>query len=346
MSFGRLGRWLPVVLLLTLFVRSLAAQTAVPAAPDVAAQPAPPPSAPTDEEAKHKQEAKDRFLRGIQLAKDSNWDAALAEFNASIEALPNRNAMANAAICLRQLKRYSEAYAMYTDLLQRFGTAISPDEKAAADSALSELRGYIGEIDVDSKPSGATVAIDGQPHGTTPLPSTVVVNAGTHSVRVSKDGFNTFESQVLVAGKQRRAVSSTLKPLSRSGTLLVQDQDGRALSVLIDGAAVGKTPWQGVLGLGQHSVALRGEGDLGTAPSSATVRAPRGVARRGTAYRTTTVERQRLSRRRRDRQWRLARSSQEQRAHHRGRGRRSRAVPQGHGDGSRPATGTARIPRA
>ena len=211
-------------------------------------------------------------MRGIQLAKDSNWDAALAEFNASIEALPNRNAMANAAICLRQLKRYSEAYAMYADLLQRFGATISPDEKAAADSALGELRSDIGEIDVDSTPTGATVVIDGQPHGATPLPSAVVVNAGTHSVRVSKDGFNMFESQVLVAGKQRRAVSATLKPLSRSGTLLVQEQDGRALSVLIDGAAVGKTPWQGALGLGQHSVALRGEGDLGTAPSSATVR--------------------------------------------------------------------------
>jgi hypothetical protein len=42
--------------------------------------------------------------------------------------------------------------------------------------------------------------------------------------------------------------------------------------VLIDGAVVGKTPWQGSLGVGVHGVALRGAGDLGSPPGAATIK--------------------------------------------------------------------------
>ncbi|HEY2410175.1 MAG TPA: PEGA domain-containing protein [Polyangiaceae bacterium] len=253
-----------------------AAEPTTSAGAPAAAAPAPTsdgvaaPAAPDD--AQQRQDAKDHFLRGIQLAKETSWDAALAEFMASRDLHPTRAALSNAAVCLRNLKRYAEAYAMYNEFLQKFGESAPPDEKAAAQTALGELRAYLGEVDVESTLTGATVVVDGQPQGVTPLPAPIQVNAGTHSVRVSKDGFETFEAQIVVAGKQRKSVSATLRALSRSGNLSVSDAEGRKLSVLIDGAAVGETPWQGALGPGQHSVALRGEGGLGTAPSAATVK--------------------------------------------------------------------------
>ena len=129
-----------------------------------------------------------------------------------------------------------------------------------------------GEIDVESDQKGSIVVIDGQQRGLTPLPAPIVVNAGTHSVRVASEGFESFEAQLPVAGKQRKTVQAKLRRLAKSGTLVVKEAQSQSLDVVIDGAVVGKTPWQGVLAVGMHGVALRGEGDIGSLPGAATVK--------------------------------------------------------------------------
>jgi hypothetical protein len=220
-----------------------------------------------------KEEAKQRFLRGLGLAKEGAWDAALAEFTASIETYPTRAALSNAAISLKQLKRYAEAHAAYADLLAKFSAELTPDGRASVESDMNELRALLGEIEVDSQPSGATVVIDGQQRGLTPLATPMLVDAGTHSVRVAKDGFASFETQLTVASRQKKRVSAVLRPLDRSGHIVIEEAGGAKLDVTIDGAVVGKTPYEGTLAPGTHAVTLRGEANFGTPPSSAAVRA-------------------------------------------------------------------------
>jgi hypothetical protein len=260
-------------LLLVTFSHSTFAQGEPPAPPPpAAAPPAAAPPAVSPEVEKRKEEAKARFLKGLELVQNESWDAALAEFLASRELYPTKVALKNAAVSLRQLKRNAEALEMYRELLREFGSSVTPDEKKTIDDAILQLQSSVGEIQVESSEPESTVVIDGQQSGTTPLKGPIVVNAGTHSVRVSKEGYETFETQVLVAGGQRKSVQAKLKALSRVGTLVVREADGRALEVVVDGAVVGKTPqWQGQLAVGVHTVYLRGENDLGTPPSSATV---------------------------------------------------------------------------
>jgi hypothetical protein len=221
---------------------------------------------------RRKEEAKQRFQRGIELVQNENWDAALAEFLASRELFPTRVALKNAALSLRQLKRYVEALAMYNELLTQFGASIPPEERKTIDEAIAQLKTTVGEIVVESDQAGSTVVIDGQQQGTTPL-APVAVNAGTHSVRVAKEGYETFETQVLVAGGRRQSVSARLKALSSIGRLIVQESGAKSLDVVVDGAVVGKTPrYEGVVAVGPHTVFLRGEGNMGTAPSQANVK--------------------------------------------------------------------------
>jgi hypothetical protein len=237
-----------------------------PTAPAASADPA------ADEAAKKKQEAKERFLRGLKLAKEGAWDAALAEFTASRELYPTRVALLNAALSLRQLKRHAEAYATYTELIAKFSGELGPEEKTSAEAARGELRQLVGELDVTSQPPGAMVVVDGVQRGLTPLSEPLLIDAGTHSVRVVKDGFAAHEEQLSVAGRQKKAVTARLKALLRSGTLVIEEADGAALDVLLDGAVVGTTPFSGFVAPGAHSVALRGQGDRGTPPSSALVK--------------------------------------------------------------------------
>jgi hypothetical protein len=99
------------------------------------------------------------------------------------------------------------------------------------------------------------------------------VNAGTHTVRISKEGYEAFEASVLVAGGQRETVTGKLKALSTIGRLVVREAGGKALDVVVDGAVVGKTPrYEGVLSVGPHTVLLKGDGNWGTAPAQAMVK--------------------------------------------------------------------------
>ncbi|HEX6766478.1 MAG TPA: PEGA domain-containing protein [Polyangiaceae bacterium] len=237
---------------------------------DTPAAEASPTPAPSDAK---KEEAKARFLRGLSLAKEGAWDAALAEFTASIEIYPTRAALSNAAISLKQLKRYAEAHAAYAELLTKFSDELAADARASVESDMSELRALLGVLEIESQPSGATVVIDGQQRGLTPLAAPILVDAGTHSIRVAKDGFVSYETQLTVASRQNRKISAALRPLDRSGHIVIEEASGAKLDVTIDGAVVGKTPYEGSLAPGTHAVSLRGEGNFGTPPSSAAVRA-------------------------------------------------------------------------
>ena len=66
-------------------------------------------------------------------------------------------------------------------------------------------------------------------------------------------------------------VKLELAALTAGGRLNVMEQAGRALDVVVDNATVGKTPWEGILPPGEHTVLLRGPGNLGTPPVRPTI---------------------------------------------------------------------------
>ncbi|MCC6215850.1 MAG: PEGA domain-containing protein [Polyangiaceae bacterium] len=272
MRFSRVAWRLIVLAAVALALASSRGTFAQPAggAPAGAASAAPADPAAGELE-RRKEEAKQRFLRGTELAANEEWDAALAEFLASRELFPTRVALKNAALMLRQLKRYAESMEMYRELLARFGEGLDAAERKVVDDAVVQLQTFVGELAVESDQRDATVVVDGQDRGTTPLAAPLAVNAGTHSVRVLKEGFIGHEEQVLVAGGQKKVVRAKLRPLARSGRLVVKEATGKALEVVVDGAVVGKTPWTGTLSVGTHTVFLTGPNDEGTPPSAATV---------------------------------------------------------------------------
>jgi hypothetical protein len=68
--------------------------------------------------------------------------------------------------------------------------------------------GYTGSLGVASLPPGATVYVDGKEVGTTPL-RVPAIDAGSHIVRIERDGYNHWTSAVrIVAGKQMRVTAS------------------------------------------------------------------------------------------------------------------------------------------
>lgn len=216
-----------------------------------------------------KTEARERFFRGLQLAENDDWESALREFEQSLDLYPTRVAVKNAAVTLQQLRRFVDARAMYQRLLSVYGTELSPDEQKTVERSLSELDKRVTNVVIRSTPAGAKVVIDGRSLGQTPV--TVAVDAGNHWLRLFKEGYAAFEAPLDLAGGQSKNVDASLNQLTRSGRLRIAEAGGVALDVLIDGVPVGKTPWEGSVEAGTRSVILKGSGQLGTPPSTATV---------------------------------------------------------------------------
>ncbi|MGK3968003.1 kelch repeat-containing protein [Sorangium sp. So ce118] len=245
---------------------------ATPAPPDASPDAAPPDAAEPPPAENPVAEARAHFERGLDLYRQGAWEAALAEFLASRQVYPTWSATSSAALCLQQLRRYDEALALFETLLSDFSQKLPPDTRSAAQQAVVRLRGLVGTVDIAGAEIGASVMVDGHRRGDYPMPAPLRVAAGSHAIRVYKEGFEPFETRVDVAGGQVVRILSRLQKLVESGRLRVTEQQSKVLDVLVDGYTVGKTPWEGALPPGQHSVVLRGPGDLGTMPASVIVR--------------------------------------------------------------------------
>ena len=246
-----------------------------PAAP---AAPAPAPAAPKgDDEEKaapdpqKRAEAEASFKRGLDLLGQDAWQAALAEFLRSRDLFPTRTATNNAAFCLRKLNRFDEALDMYEALLREYPD-VSQDKKEAAQKEVTELRGLVGTIDIVGAEPGSSIVVDGRPRPDYPLIDPLRVSAGTHSVRLFKEGFRPFETRIDVAGGQTVRITAKMAALAASGRLRVAESSGKSMDVVIGGAVVGVTPWEGSLAVGDQVVWLAGDADLGTQPARVPVK--------------------------------------------------------------------------
>ncbi|MEM1031737.1 MAG: kelch repeat-containing protein [Myxococcota bacterium] len=228
------------------------------------------PRGTVDEEAKA--EARRRFRKGLALIRERSWAAALAEFLASRRLFPTRVATFNAAAAYRELGRYAEALETYEDLMRTYPDMADADLTEVR-KAVTELRGRVGRIEIDRAEPGAQIVVDGTVRGVYPPPGDLRVSAGSHIVRLVKEGFEPFEARVDLAGGERTRVEAVMTALTESGQLKVVETTGAGeVEVLVDDVVVGTAPWAGRLSVGQHSVRLRGKGDLGTAPVAAPVR--------------------------------------------------------------------------
>jgi hypothetical protein len=72
----------------------------------------------------------------------------------------------------------------------------------------STLGRFSGALEVESRPAGARVFLDGKLLGTTPL-TVPNVAAGSHAIRLERDGYSRWTASIrIVAGERNRVTAS------------------------------------------------------------------------------------------------------------------------------------------
>jgi len=232
-----------VALALVLLGRAAGAQPS-PSAPGVAAK------------AEVEAEARAHFQRGNKFFGDKAWLEALSEYQQSLALMKNRATMANIAKCRRQLGQYDEALDAYEALRREF-PKLSAKMEAEVAPAMAELEGLVGTLVVTGDaPAGASLFIDDRSRGRLPLAAPLRLRKGQHGVRVEKEGFAPIVATFKLEPGKENVIP--LEAKSREGRLRVSEKHNWVLEVEVDGQVVGKTPWEGLVGIGDHRVRLRG----------------------------------------------------------------------------------------
>jgi hypothetical protein len=208
-----------------------------------------------------RQEARERFDRGLRLFNQDNNEGALAEFARAYELVPHPQVLLNIGLVQAAMHHPLEAVAAFDAVLANPAARGTPEARAAA-AHRSEQSALIGEVVVSVDQPGARIELDNLAAGTSPLSATLRVSSGEHIVGVIAPGQYPERQRVVVAGQARVEVHFVLRPLESSFAHLAVRSNTAAADVLIDGAVVGRTPLFASLALapGSHAIELRRAG--------------------------------------------------------------------------------------
>lgn len=227
--------------------------------PTVAEAPAEPAEATGLAEDSAVEEARAHFEQGLRLVRREHWAAALSEFETSLQAHPSWSSLYNRALCLRNLHRYAEAIASLEELLETFGAELEVARRRDAETLLGDLRGLVTPVVIRVSAEGATLYVDDDEVGTSPLPGPLLLPSGPHQLEARLPGFLSERRRFVVVSGREQVVELHLSERPRLGSVRVfANVDGA--TVLLDGDEVGATPFRSAVQAGRHVIEVRSEG--------------------------------------------------------------------------------------
>ncbi len=232
-------------------------------------------------------QAREAFLKGIELVRKTQWAEALAAFERSSKLRPHAVTTYNIGTCERALGRYTRARAV---LRRALAENDASGRTLLSDSLVTDINGLLAQIDgllatahVTLEPPGASIAVDGRPLDVAtpagesvpllvaglraPAPSeappaasfTLVLDPGAHVLTLSRKGY------------ADAIVNRTLAPGSTTKLALLLDKlpatlhvacDQAGAAVAVNGVDVGVAPVDVSRPAGRYRVVVKKPGHV------------------------------------------------------------------------------------
>ncbi|WP_434047263.1 MULTISPECIES: PEGA domain-containing protein [Sorangium] len=228
-----------------------------PAAPAASAQPAPAAAEKPLSESLTGM-ARAEHGAGTALFKDGDHAGALARFERAYELSRDHRLLWNVALCQKNLRRYAKMLATLRRMEIDAGAALSARDKQDIADLIQAAGAYVSHLEITASEPGATVFVDDEPVGTTPLAAPVPIDIGERRIRVSKPGFVDFVRQEKVVGGGSIALVARLDRALHRGRLAIAAGDDDLIA--LDGKVVGKGRWEGSVPSGTHALRVTAPG--------------------------------------------------------------------------------------
>jgi hypothetical protein len=197
-------------------------------------------------------DAREAYKAGNALVDAHDFAGAYAKYRQAYDASHDPRLLFDMAICERDLHRYARMQALLLRYVREAGDALQKEDRADIDAALLAIHPLVGTVKLVVSEVGADVAVDGEGIGVTPLDGPFTVDAGTHSLRIKKPGFETVEQKIEVSGGNEATVAITFVALVPAARLVVSSDS--AATVQVDGKATVRGRFDGRVTPGLHSV--------------------------------------------------------------------------------------------
>lgn len=204
--------------------------------------------------------AKDANASARILFNNGDFAGAATKYGQAYDLSKDPRLLFNLAICEKNLKHYARTQGLLEQYEHDMGGRIAADDKATVDAALAAIRNLVGTVKVDATEASATVLVDGQAAGTTPLATPLLLDLGKHTIAVRKAGFVTSEQTVDVDGGSEAAVAVTLAPEVHTAHLLVVT--GPEATVTVDQKSASAGRFDARVASGEHTVLVTEPGKV------------------------------------------------------------------------------------
>ncbi len=208
-------------------------------------------------------ESKDAFQRATNLFEVGNYDAARVEFEQAHAQSGDARILYNVAVCDKELERYARAISVLEHSLDLGGNALPRRYVDRVRQTIGTLRPFVTTLGVETSHRGASVLVDGEKVGQTPLDKPIAIDVGEHIVRLSKPGFRGAPVRVKARSGKPIELSLDLESVAVKQRITVRTagvaSEERA-EVLIDGVPVGEAPWTGAVDAGERRITIRATG--------------------------------------------------------------------------------------
>jgi hypothetical protein len=203
-------------------------------------------------------EAKAAYDSGELLVNNGDFAGALTKLRQAYEASKDPRVLYEMALCEKELRHYAPMQSLLERYLRDAEGTIPGDIRAAVEQALLAIKSLVATVTVTAIEPEATVVVDGEVVGMTPLPAPLILDLGKHTIVAKKAGFETSEQTVDAVGGSAVSVTLVLIVQTHVAQLVISSE--AEATVKIDDRVVAAGHFEGQLEPGEHAIELTERG--------------------------------------------------------------------------------------
>lgn len=199
------------------------------------------------------------YESAMMLWEDGDFRGAKLKFQLVHEKSGDPRLLWNIAVCEKALRHYAKALPLVRQYLTEAQPWLTDEERAEAEALARAIENFVGPVVITTSQSSASIFVDDELIGKSPLKKPVLLDMGDHTVTVRKHGFKEGSAHIRVLGPTpQQSLTVGLERDIPAATLEVRAGSGQW--IWIDGSEVGKDRWEGLVSPGIHQIRVTGVG--------------------------------------------------------------------------------------
>jgi hypothetical protein len=202
--------------------------------------------------------AKAEYEAAKLLYGDGDFGGAFMKFRQAYVLSSDARLLWNLAVCEKNLRHYARVIRL-VEQYQTYGANVTtPEDRQEASALLAAVRSFVAPVTLQVSEPGASVYVDDELVGQTPVQGQIMVDIGNRRLKVQKPGFRTFDDIQPITGSQSVVVTVQLVREIHEGRLIITAPEGSTIQ--LDGQPIAQARWDGKVASGGHTLRVIAQG--------------------------------------------------------------------------------------